>query len=81
MEELVAVILSMLLVVALIPLYLWKHQQDSGSPQEHEEDRQVPMREAVVGAIGARRMRRRPAAGASTSSAAAAASSTAGAVP
>ncbi|GLT77510.1 hypothetical protein SLA2020_490850 [Shorea laevis] len=72
MEEFLAVILSMLLVVALIPLYLWKRRHDSRSPQEHEEDRQVPRREAVVGATGARRMRRRPAAGASSSSAAAA---------
>jgi len=65
------VILSMLLFAALVPLYLWKRRQDSRSPDENEEH-EVPRRETVVRATGARRMRRRPAAGASTSSAAAA---------
>ncbi|KAJ9153726.1 hypothetical protein P3X46_027139 [Hevea brasiliensis] len=70
MEELFVAILSMLLVVALIPLYLWKHRQDSRSPDEHQEDPQVRQRETVVRATGARRMRRRPIAGASSSRAA-----------
>ncbi|XP_062170782.1 DDRGK domain-containing protein 1 isoform X2 [Alnus glutinosa] len=69
MEELFVVILSMLLFAALVPLYLWKRRQDSRSPDENEEH-EVPRRETVVRATGARRMRRRPAAGASTSSAA-----------
>ncbi|KAL5548267.1 hypothetical protein UlMin_003498 [Ulmus minor] len=71
MEELFALILSMLLLVGLIPLYLWKRQRDSRSSHEHEEEPQVPQRETVVRAPGNRRMRRRPAAGASSSSAAA----------
>ncbi|KAI4333818.1 hypothetical protein L6164_018579 [Bauhinia variegata] len=72
MEELIFAILSMLLVVALIPLYLWKRRQDSRLPTEHDEPQQAPPREAVVRATGTRRMRRRPAAsGAGTSSAAA----------
>lgn len=71
MEELLAFALSMLLVVALVPLYLWKRRQDSRSQDEHIEEPQVPRREAVVGASGTRRMRRRPAAGASSSTSAA----------
>lgn len=69
MEELLVAVLSMLLVVALIPLYLWKRRQDSHASDEHREEPQVPQREAVVRATGARRMRRRPAAGPSTSAA------------
>lgn len=41
MEELFVAILSMLLVVALVPLYLWKRRLDSRSPNEHEEEPQV----------------------------------------
>ncbi|KAF2285822.1 hypothetical protein GH714_008265 [Hevea brasiliensis] len=70
MEELFVAILSMLLLVALIPLYLWKRRQDSRSPDEHQEELQVRQRENVVRATGAGRMRRRPAAGASSSRAA-----------
>ncbi|KAH8518429.1 hypothetical protein H0E87_000326 [Populus deltoides] len=68
MEELFVLILSMLLVVGLIPLYLWKRRQDRSQvePQQQEE-RQVPRGETVVRATGTRRMRRRPAAGASSS--------------
>ncbi|GFZ12496.1 hypothetical protein Acr_23g0008810 [Actinidia rufa] len=69
MEELFVAILSMLLVVALIPLYMWKRRQDSPSPDETEEDVQVRQRDTVVRATGTRRMRRRPASAASTSSA------------
>ncbi|XAR67478.1 hypothetical protein NMG60_11002251 [Bertholletia excelsa] len=69
MEELFVVILSMLLVVALIPLYLWKRRQVSRSPDDGEEDVPVPQRETVVRATGTRRMRRRPASAASSSSA------------
>ncbi|CAI0380036.1 unnamed protein product [Linum tenue] len=71
MEELLVAILSMLLVVGLIPLYIWKRRQDSRSPDEQQEEPQP--REAVVRATGASRtrMRRRPAAGASSSTAAA----------
>ncbi|GMY31395.1 DDRGK domain-containing protein [Fagus crenata] len=74
MDELFVAILSMLLVVGLIPLFLWKRRRDSQSQDENEEEHEVPRRETVVRATGARRMRRRPAAGAgaSTSSAAAA---------
>ncbi|KAK6269784.1 hypothetical protein POUND7_006889 [Theobroma cacao] len=81
MEEIFALVLSMLLVLALVPLYLWKRRQGTRSTDEHVEERQAPRRENVVrgGATGGRsRMRRRPAAGgASTSSAAATAEETA----
>ncbi|KAL1299291.1 hypothetical protein AAHE18_18G098600 [Arachis hypogaea] len=57
----------MLLVVALIPLYLWKRSQDSQPHPHADEPVQAPRREAVVRPAGNRRMRRRPAAsGAST---------------
>ncbi|KAI4366135.1 hypothetical protein MLD38_022053 [Melastoma candidum] len=71
MEELLVAVLSMLLVVALIPLYLWKKRRDSRSPHSHEDEPQVAQRESVVNAPGGRRarMRRRPASGASSSSA------------
>lgn len=60
-------ILSMLLILALVPLYIWKRRQDSPSTDMHEEQDQVPQGETVVRASGTRRMRRRPASGASTS--------------
>ncbi|CAN1242801.1 DDRGK domain-containing protein 1 [Linum perenne] len=69
MEELFVAILSMLLVVGLIPLYIWKRRQDSRSPDVQQEEPQLQQRETVVRATGASRtrMRRRPAAGASSS--------------
>lgn len=70
MEEIFALVLSMLLIFALIPIYLWKRRSDSR--EQPQEAPQVHQRENVVRATGARRMRRRPAAGASTSSAGAA---------
>lgn len=36
MEEMLAVILSMLLVFALIPLFIWKRRHDSRSQREEE---------------------------------------------
>ncbi|XP_028761806.1 DDRGK domain-containing protein 1 [Neltuma alba] len=73
MEGLLLVVLSMLLVVGLIPLYLWKRLQDSRSSPEQDEPQQAPRRDTVVRATGTRRMRRRTAAsGAGTSSASAA---------
>ncbi|XVF77608.1 hypothetical protein PTKIN_Ptkin14bG0059700 [Pterospermum kingtungense] len=74
MEEIFALILSMLFVLALVPLYLWKRRQNSRQTDEHVEQRQAPRRENVVrgGATGGRsRMRRRPAAGGASTSAAA----------
>lgn len=62
-------ILSMLLVLAFVPLYIWKRRQQSKSSAEHREEPQAPVRENVVRAMGSRRMRRRNAAGASTSTA------------
>ncbi|KAI6690519.1 hypothetical protein NL676_027347 [Syzygium grande] len=59
----------MLLVMALVPLYIWKRRQDSPSTDTREEQDQVRQRETVVRASGTRRMRRRPPSGASTSSA------------
>ncbi|KAF8410696.1 hypothetical protein HHK36_003230 [Tetracentron sinense] len=38
MEEILVAVLSMLLVVSLIPLYLWKRHQISRSPDEQEEE-------------------------------------------
>lgn len=38
MEEILVAILSMLLVVALVPLYLWKRRQDSRPPNAREEE-------------------------------------------
>ncbi|KAL9441487.1 hypothetical protein AB3S75_020057 [Citrus x aurantiifolia] len=70
MEEIFALVLSMLLIFALIPIYLWKRRSDSR--EQPQEAPQVHQRENLVRATGARRMRRRPAAGASTSSAGAA---------
>ncbi|GAV60660.1 DDRGK domain-containing protein [Cephalotus follicularis] len=70
MDELFVAILSTLLVLALIPLYIWKRRSNSQSPEQHEEDLQIPRGETVLRATGARRMRRRPASGASTSTAA-----------
>lgn len=35
------VILSMLLVVALVPLFLWRRYQDSRSGHAHEDEDQV----------------------------------------
>ncbi|QCE09808.1 DDRGK domain-containing protein 1 [Vigna unguiculata] len=68
MEELLVAVLSMFLVVALIPLYLWKRRQDSQPAPHRDEPPQAPRRETVVRATATRRMRRRPAAsGASTS--------------
>ncbi|XP_043690400.1 DDRGK domain-containing protein 1 [Telopea speciosissima] len=66
MEEILVALFSMFLLVALIPLYLWRRRQISQLPEKPREEDQVPRREAVVRPIGARRMRRRPAA-ASTS--------------
>ncbi|XP_074290509.1 DDRGK domain-containing protein 1-like [Silene latifolia] len=70
MDDILVAILSMLLIVALIPLYFWKRRHDSTAAHLHVEEPQAPQRDNVVRATGARRMRRRPASGASTSSAA-----------
>ena len=53
MEEMLAVIISMFLIVTLIPLYLWKRRQDSRSPKDHDDEPQVrfylfPIANAVV---------------------------------
>lgn len=70
MEDLLVAVLSMILVFSLIPLYLWKRRQVSGSPEQQDEDQhqQAPVRETVIRHSGTRRMRRRPATGASSSS-------------
>nr|DAD36447.1 TPA_asm: hypothetical protein HUJ06_007088 [Nelumbo nucifera] len=41
MEEIFVAILSMFLVLALLPLYLWKRRQVSRSSDGREEDEQV----------------------------------------
>ncbi|CAN8326084.1 unnamed protein product [Cochlearia groenlandica] len=70
MEEMFALIVSMILIVAVIPLFLWKRRVDGRSREEQAEPPQVQARENVARAGGGgRRMRRRPAAsGASSSS-------------
>lgn len=71
MEDIVVAILSMLLVLALVPLYLWRRRLDSRSPDQREEEQpQARQRETVVRATGPRRMRRRPAASAASTSSA-----------
>lgn len=70
MDDILVAVLSMLLIVGLVPLFLWKRRQDTAA-DGHGEEPQAPQRDNVVRATGARRMRRRPAARASTSSAAA----------
>ncbi|XP_009611789.1 DDRGK domain-containing protein 1 [Nicotiana tabacum] len=72
MEDMLVAILSMLLVLALVPLYLWKRRQNSESSGEHEDEAQVEQREAVIRATATRRMRRRPASSAASTSSAAA---------
>ncbi|XP_023522553.1 DDRGK domain-containing protein 1-like [Cucurbita pepo subsp. pepo] len=70
MEEVLLAVLSMLLVAALVPLFLWRRYQDSRSGHAHEDEDQVPQRETAVRAAGGgRRMRRRPASAASSSNA------------
>ncbi|KAK4344532.1 hypothetical protein RND71_034708 [Anisodus tanguticus] len=71
MEDMLVAILSMLLVLALVPLYLWKRRQNYESSREHEDETQVEQRETVVRATGTRRMRRRPASSAASTSSAA----------
>lgn len=48
MDELFVAILSMLLVVTLIPLFLWKRRQDSRSPVEQPEERRVCLFLAII---------------------------------
>ncbi|XP_072958604.1 DDRGK domain-containing protein 1 [Typha angustifolia] len=62
MEEIIAGILCMFIVVALLPLLIWRRHQIGRSPDENEEERQPLQEERVVRPAGARRMRRRPAA-------------------
>ncbi|CAO2833503.1 unnamed protein product [Amaranthus hypochondriacus] len=71
MDDILVAVLSMLLIFALIPLFIWKRRQDSRAADRTDDEPQAVQRENVVRATGARRMRRRPAARASTSSAAA----------
>lgn len=72
MEDMLVAILSMLLFLALGPLFLWKRRQNSQSSREHEDETQVEQRDTVVRATGTRRMRRRPASSAASTSSAAA---------
>lgn len=41
MEEVLLAVLSMLLVAALVPLFLWRRYQDSRSGHAHEDEDQV----------------------------------------
>ncbi|KAF6162951.1 hypothetical protein GIB67_021100 [Kingdonia uniflora] len=65
MEEMLMIIVSMFIIIALIPLYQWKRCQISQSPEDqqrlHREEDEVPRRDTVLRNSGARRMRRRPA--------------------
>lgn len=73
MEDIIAAIVMMVVVLSLIPLYFWRRRLDSRLPDQHREEAQDVQGERVVRAGNNRRMRRRPAASsaASTSSAAA----------
>ncbi|KAG2248456.1 hypothetical protein Bca4012_088292 [Brassica carinata] len=69
MEEIFALIVSMILIAAVIPLFLWKRRVDARSREEDAQPPQVQARENVVrGTGGGGRMRRRPAASAGASS-------------
>ncbi|XP_009143098.1 DDRGK domain-containing protein 1 isoform X1 [Brassica rapa] len=70
MEEIFALIVSMILIAAVIPLFLWKRRVDARSREEDAQPPLVQARENVVRATGGggRRMRRRPAASAGASS-------------
>lgn len=73
MEEFLIAILTMLVVLSLIPLYLWRRRVDSRLSHQHEEEPQNVQGERVIRAGGnTRRMRRRPAASAASTSSAAA---------
>lgn len=73
MEEFLIAILTMLAVLSLIPLYLWRRRVDSRLSHQHEEEPQNVQGERVIRAGGnTRRMRRRPAASAASTSSAAA---------
>ncbi|KMS98497.1 hypothetical protein BVRB_4g091900 [Beta vulgaris subsp. vulgaris] len=72
MDDTLVAVLSLLLMFALVPLFLWKRRHNSRVVETPDEEPQAAQRDNVVRATGARRMRRRPAARASTSSAAAA---------
>ncbi|KAK9092111.1 hypothetical protein Syun_027022 [Stephania yunnanensis] len=60
MEDIVVAILSMFLLLALIPLFLWKRRQISRSSDPEQDQDQAPERDAVVRNTATRRMRRRP---------------------
>ncbi|XP_010438656.1 PREDICTED: DDRGK domain-containing protein 1 [Camelina sativa] len=68
MEELFALIVSMILIAAVIPLFFWKRRIDARSRDQVAEPPQVQPRENVARATGGRRMRRRPAASGASSS-------------
>ncbi|CAN7119401.1 unnamed protein product [Brassica rapa subsp. narinosa] len=73
MEEIFALIVSMILIAAVIPLFLWKRRVDSSRSREEDAappPQQVQARENVGRGTGGggRRMRRRPAASAGASS-------------
>eukprot|EP00252_Welwitschia_mirabilis_P012250 TRINITY_DN2721_c0_g1_i1.p1 TRINITY_DN2721_c0_g1~~TRINITY_DN2721_c0_g1_i1.p1 ORF type:complete len:280 (+),score=86.07 TRINITY_DN2721_c0_g1_i1:296-1135(+) len=57
--ELLAAVVSMLLVLALFPLLLWRRRRLSRSPESEPENDQVPNINATGRQPGARRMRRR----------------------
>ncbi|KAM7250668.1 hypothetical protein ACFE04_022551 [Oxalis oulophora] len=69
MDDIFVALLSMLLIVALIPLFLWKRRQDSrASDDDSGQENQPLVREPAVARAGATRrtMRRRPAAAAAS---------------
>ncbi|EOA17860.1 hypothetical protein CARUB_v10006265mg [Capsella rubella] len=68
MEEMFALIVSMILILAVIPLFFWKRRIDARSREQDAEPPQVQPRENVARATGGRRMRRRPAASGASSS-------------
>ncbi|XP_010433401.1 PREDICTED: DDRGK domain-containing protein 1 [Camelina sativa] len=68
MEEMFALIVSMILIGAVIPLFFWKRRIDARSRDQVAEPPQAQPRENVARTTGGRRMRRRPAASGASSS-------------
>ncbi|XP_019089044.1 PREDICTED: DDRGK domain-containing protein 1-like [Camelina sativa] len=68
MEEMFALVVSMILIAAVIPLFFWKRRIDARSRDQVAEPPQAQPRENVARTTGGRRMRRRPAASGASSS-------------
>ncbi|XP_051134682.1 DDRGK domain-containing protein 1 [Andrographis paniculata] len=68
MEEILVAVVMMVVILSLIPLYIWRRRVDSRESHQHEDEPQDIRRGEAVRATNTRRMRRRPAASAAASS-------------